>query len=76
MDEYVHSFDTCSLNFACTAIAGKWKPYIIWYLYVLKIRTTFKHSCFYGCNSFRYFDTFKAFTTIKCTKFDTNNTIR
>lgn len=33
MENYVHSFDTCSLNFACTAISGKWKPYIIWYLY-------------------------------------------
>lgn len=33
MDNYVHNFETCSLNFACSAISGKWKPYIIWYLY-------------------------------------------
>lgn len=33
MDEYVHTFETCSLNYACSAISGKWKPYIIWYLY-------------------------------------------
>ena len=29
---YEHTFESCSLNFACSAIAGKWKPYIIWYL--------------------------------------------
>lgn len=28
-----HTFESCSLNYACTAISGKWKPYIIWYLY-------------------------------------------
>lgn len=33
MDNYVHTFETCSLNYACSAISGKWKPYIIWYLY-------------------------------------------
>lgn len=43
MEEYVHTFDTCSLNFACTAIAGKWKPYIIWYLYDVP-----NGSCRYG----------------------------
>lgn len=33
MDPSAHTFESCSLNYACTAISGKWKPYIIWYLY-------------------------------------------
>ncbi len=33
VDHYEHSFDHCSLNFACSSISGKWKPYIIWYLH-------------------------------------------
>ena len=33
MDNYEHTFESCSLNYACAAISGKWKPYIIWYLH-------------------------------------------
>lgn len=33
MEPIEHTFESCSLNFACSAISGKWKPYIIWYLY-------------------------------------------
>lgn len=33
MESLEHTFETCSLNFACSAISGKWKPYIIWYLH-------------------------------------------
>lgn len=33
MDTFEHTFESCSLNYACSAISGKWKPYIIWYLY-------------------------------------------
>lgn len=43
MGEYVHTLETCCLNFACSAIAGKWKPYIIWYLYDVP-----NGSCRYG----------------------------
>ena len=33
MAEKRHDLATCSLNFAFTAISGKWKPFIIWYLH-------------------------------------------
>lgn len=33
MEEKRHDLDTCSLNYAFSAISGKWKPYIIWYLH-------------------------------------------
>ena len=29
---FIHSFENCSLSFAFSAVNGKWKPYIIWYL--------------------------------------------
>lgn len=33
VDNYVHTLDSCPLNFAFAAISGKWKPYILWYLH-------------------------------------------
>ena len=33
MDNYVHTLESCALNFAFSAISGKWKPYILWYLH-------------------------------------------
>ena len=33
MEQFVHDFESCSLSYACSAIGGKWKPYIIWYLH-------------------------------------------
>ena len=33
MDQYVHTLESCTLNFAFSAISGKWKPYILWYLH-------------------------------------------
>lgn len=33
MEQKKHDIETCSLNDAFAAIGGKWKPYIIWYLY-------------------------------------------
>lgn len=33
MDNYVHTLESCTLNFAFSAISGKWKPYILWYLH-------------------------------------------
>lgn len=33
MDHYIHTLESCTLNFAFSAISGKWKPYILWYLH-------------------------------------------
>lgn len=33
MDHYTHTLESCTLNFAFSAISGKWKPYILWYLH-------------------------------------------
>lgn len=33
VDNYVHTLESCTLNFAFSAISGKWKPYILWYLH-------------------------------------------
>ncbi len=33
MDQYIHTLESCTLNFAFSAISGKWKPYILWYLH-------------------------------------------
>lgn len=33
MDNYIHTLKSCTLNFAFSAISGKWKPYILWYLH-------------------------------------------
>jgi len=33
MGNFTHSFETCSLSYAFSAISGKWKPYILWYLH-------------------------------------------
>ena len=33
VDNYVHTLESCALNFAFSAISGKWKPYILWYLH-------------------------------------------
>ena len=33
MDNYIHTLESCTLNFAFSAISGKWKPYILWYLH-------------------------------------------
>lgn len=33
MENYVHTMESCTLNFAFSAISGKWKPYILWYLH-------------------------------------------
>ncbi len=33
MERAVDHIKSCSLTYACTAISGKWKPYIIWYLH-------------------------------------------
>lgn len=33
MDHYIHTLESCTLNFAFSAISGKWKPCILWYLH-------------------------------------------
>lgn len=33
MNEKKHDLETCSLSYAFSVVSGKWKPFIIWYLY-------------------------------------------
>ena len=35
MENYIHTLESCTLNYAFSAISGKWKPYILWYLHTV-----------------------------------------